>query len=95
MLLFQFISTFLQTQNGVPFLVWETAFGYSSADWDGPCDRLREVPWEKIFDLDTSITASTFYDCIQARVDGNFPYCSYQFKPHFLSMVFSCLRCVN
>ena len=36
------------------------AYGYSCADWDGPCDHLRDVPWEDIFKLVASAAASEF-----------------------------------
>ena len=34
------------------------ACDYSCADWDGPCDHLRDVPWEDIFKLCISAAAS-------------------------------------
>ena len=36
------------------------AYDYSSADWDGLCDHLSDVPWEDIFKISTSATASEF-----------------------------------
>ena len=36
------------------------ACDYSCADWDGPCDHLRDVPWEDIFKLVASAAASEF-----------------------------------
>ena len=35
-------------------------YGYSCADWDGFCDHLRDVPWEDIFKLGTSVATSKF-----------------------------------
>ena len=35
-------------------------YGYSHTDWDGLCDYLRDVPWEDIFKLGASATASEF-----------------------------------
>ena len=44
-------------------LQWDTPFpcivyNYSSADWDGLCDHLRNVPWEDIFKLSASDAAN-------------------------------------
>ena len=33
---------------------------YSCADWDGPCNHLRDVPWKVIFELGASAAASEF-----------------------------------
>ena len=37
------------------------AYDYSCADWDGPCNHLRHVPWEDTFKL--SATAVTKEVC--------------------------------
>ena len=37
-------------------------YDYSHSDWDGLRDHLRDVPWEDIFKLGTSDTASEFCD---------------------------------
>ena len=34
------------------------AYDYSRADWDGPCDHLRDVSWEDIFKLGASAAAT-------------------------------------
>ena len=36
------------------------AYDYSCPDWDGLHDHLRDVPWEDIFKLSASSTASEF-----------------------------------
>ena len=36
------------------------AYDYSRADWDGPRDHLRDIPWEDIFKLSAFATASEF-----------------------------------
>ena len=35
---------------------------YSCADWDGPCNHLRDVPWKDIFELGASAAASEFFE---------------------------------
>ena len=35
-------------------------YDYSRADWDGPRDDLKDVPWEDISKLDASAAASEF-----------------------------------
>ena len=40
------------------------AYDYSRADWDGPRDNLRDVPWEYIFKLGASTAASKFYEWV-------------------------------
>ena len=46
------------SQQDAPF--HRIAYDYSRADWDGLHDHLRDVPWEDIFKLSTSATASEF-----------------------------------
>ena len=41
------------------------ACNYSCADWDGPCDHLRHVPWEDIFKLGAYAAASEFCEWVQ------------------------------
>ena len=36
------------------------AYDYSCADWDGLRDQLRDVPWDNIFKLGASASASEF-----------------------------------
>ena len=55
---------------------------YSCADWDGLHDHLRDVPWEDIFKLSASATASEFCEWFQVRIDVYIPHCKYQVKPH-------------
>ena len=43
---------------GYPFYC--IAYDYSRADWDSFHDHLRDVPWEDIFKLGASATASEF-----------------------------------
>ena len=50
------------------------AYDYSCADWDGLSDHLRDIPWEAIFQLGASVTASKFCVWVQVR--------KYQVKPH-------------
>ena len=49
------------------------AYGYSCADWDGPCDHLRDVPLEDIFKVDASAAASEFCEWAQAVTDVYIP----------------------
>ena len=58
------------------------AYDYSHADWDGIHDHLRDVPWEDIFKLSVSATASEFCKWVQVRIDVYIPHCKYQVKPH-------------
>ena len=41
-------------------LLHRIAYDYSCANWDGLRDHLRDVPWEDIFKLSASATASEF-----------------------------------
>ena len=58
------------------------AYGYSSADWDGLCDHMRDVPWENIFKLSESAAASEFREWVQVGIDMCIPHRKYQVKPH-------------
>ena len=44
------------------------AYDYSCANWDGPHDHLRDVPWEDIFKLTVS-AASEFCELVQVGID--------------------------
>ena len=55
------------SQQGDPFHC--IAYDYSLADWDSLCVHLRDVPWEDIFKLGTSATASEFCECVQVGID--------------------------
>ena len=48
-----------------------TASGYSRADWDDLCDRLRYVPWEEIFKL--GISTATIEFCLKKQKILPFP----------------------
>ena len=52
------------SQQDAPF--HRIAYDYSRADWDGLRDHLRDVPWEDIFKLSASATASEF--CVWVQV---------------------------
>ena len=62
------------------------AYDYSCADWDHLHDRLRDVPWEAIFEdifkLRTSAAASEFCEWAQVGIDVYIPHHKYQVKPH-------------
>ena len=58
------------------------AYKYSRADWDGLRDHLRDVPWEDIFKLGASATASEFCEWVQVGIDVCIPHRKYQVKPH-------------
>ena len=50
------------------------AYDYSSADWDGLNDHLRDVSWENILKLSASATASEFCDWVQVGIDVYIPH---------------------
>ena len=45
-------------------------------------DHLIDVPWEDIFKLGASATASEFCEWVQVRIDVCIPHRKYQVKPH-------------
>ena len=53
------------------------AYDYSHADWCGLCDHLRDVPWEDIFKLRASATASEFCEWVQVGIDVYIPQRKY------------------
>ena len=66
------------------------AYDYSCAHWDGLHDHLRDVPWEDIFKLCSSATASEFCEWVQVGIDvynclilerGQF-WGQFSFEPH-------------
>ena len=61
---------------------YHIAYDYSQIDWDGLCDNFRDVPWEDIFKLSASATASEFCEWVQVGIDVYIPYRKYQVKPH-------------
>ena len=58
------------------------AYDYSRADWDDLRDHLRDVPWEDIFKLSASATATKFCEWVQFGTDVYIPHRKYQVKPH-------------
>ena len=69
----------INSKQDAPF--HRLAYDYSRADWDGLCDHLRDVPWEDIFKLSASATASEFCEWVQVGIDVYIPHCKYQVKP--------------
>ena len=55
---------------------------YFCADWDGLCDHLTDVPWEDIFKLGGSATASEFCDWFQVEIDLYITNHIYWVMPH-------------
>ena len=58
------------------------AYEYSSADWDGFRDHLRDVPWEDIFKLNASAAASEFCEWVQVGINVYILQREYQVKHH-------------
>ena len=63
-------------------LFHRVAYDYSSADWDGLCDHLRDVSWGDIFKLSASAAASEFCEWVQVGIDVYIPHRKYQVKPY-------------
>ena len=59
-----------------------TAYDYFHADRDDLLDYFRDVPWEDIFKLGASATASEFCEWVQVEIDIYIPLCKYQVKPN-------------
>ena len=53
-------------------------YDYSRADWDGLRDRLRDVPWQDIFNLSGSAASREFCDWFQVGIDVYIPHRKYQ-----------------
>ena len=68
------------SQRDVPF--HRMAYDYSRADWDGLCDRLRDVPRDDIFKLGASAAASDLCEWVQVEIDVYVPDRKYHVKPH-------------
>ena len=51
-------------------------------NWDGLRDHLRDIPWEDIFKLGASATASEFCELVRVWIDVHIPHRKYQVKPH-------------
>ena len=48
-------------------LLHQITYGGSRADWDGLHDHVRDAPWEDIFKLGASATASEFCELVQIK----------------------------
>ena len=74
----------------LPFkLFHHTAYDYSHANWDGFCDKLRDVSWKDVFKHTASAADTQFCKWwAQFGIDVYIPYDKYQVKPH-LSLWFS------
>ena len=58
----------VNSKQDTPF--HRVAYDYSSSDWDGLRDHLRDVPWEDIFiKLSASAAASEFCEWVQVGID--------------------------
>ena len=64
------------SQRDAPFYC--IAYYYSRADWNGLCDHLRDIPWEDIFKLGASASASELWECVQVEIDVYIPQGKYQ-----------------
>ena len=79
----------INSKQDAPF--HRVAYDYSRADWDGLRDHLRDVPWEDIFKLGASTTASEFCEFFQVGIDVYIPHR----QTSLISMVFSSLCCCH
>ena len=50
------------------------SFDYSRADWGGLCDHLGDIPWEDIFKLGASATASELCEWVHVGIDVYIPH---------------------
>ena len=55
-------------------VLWDVLFhlidyDFSSADWDGRCDHLRDIPWEDILKLSASAAASELCEWVHVGID--------------------------
>ena len=81
----QFQSLFNRSLNSkwnAPFNY--VACGYSCANYNGPCDHLREAPLEDIFKLSTSAAAAASGFCwwVVDEIKVYTSYCKYQVERH-------------
>ena len=74
------IDFLINLKHDVPF--HRVAYDYSFADWDGPRDHLRDVPWDNISKLSASAAASEICAWVQVGIDLYIPHRKYQVKPH-------------
>ena len=58
------------------------AYDYAHADWESLPDHLRDVPWEDIFQLDTSAAAGEFCEWVQVGIYVYITHHKYQVKHH-------------
>ena len=63
------------------------AYDYSRVDRDGPCDRLRDAPWEDIFKLGASAAAREYCEWVQVGIGAYIPHRKYRVKPHSSQLV--------
>ena len=70
----------INSKQDAPF--HRIAYDYSGAYWDSLHDHLRDVPWEDIFKVSASATASEFCEWVQVGIDVYIPHLKYQVKPH-------------
>ena len=70
----------INSKQDTPF--HHVVYDYSRANWDGLRDHLRDVPWEDIFKLSASATASEFCEWVQVGIDVYILHCKYQVKHH-------------
>ena len=70
----------ISSKPNAPF--HQIAYDYSRADWNGPHDHLRDVPWEDIFKLSASAAASEICEWVQVGTDVYIPHRKYRVKPH-------------
>ena len=68
------------SQRDAPFHC--RAYDYYCAGWDGLRDYLRDVPWEDIFKVGASATASKFCEWVHVGNDVYISHRKYQLKPH-------------
>ena len=57
------------------------AYDYSRADWDGPRDHLKDVPWGDIIKLSASANASELCEWVQVGINVYISHRKYQIKP--------------
>ena len=80
----QFQSLFNRSLNSkwnAPFNY--VACGYSCANYNGPCDHLREAPLEDMFKLSTSAAAASgFCWWVVDEIKVYTSYCNYQVEHH-------------
>ena len=56
---------------------YRITYDYSSADWDGLRDHMRDVPWEDIFKLGASAVAGEFCELVHVGIDVYIPHRKY------------------